>query len=270
MRRPERVAGSSGAPGRRTGRDAGLLAGLLVGVLGGLATLLTAPPARSAKPPDALQPYTARYQVSYRGLNGGQIESSLSPAAAAGQWLYQTRAFPSLLGRVAVSPQARERGVMEIGTAGVRPLAFDFDDGSSGAKKDVRLRFDWAAGQVRGEAEGVPFELPVKPGTQDTASVQAAMMVALLAGRAPQGFPIVTGSRLRDYRYWPEGKATVMTPYGQFDTVVWANQRDGSARVTKVWHAPALGYLPVQAIQYRKGQAETQMKLVALSRGDRG
>lgn len=264
MRRPERMADGRGAPGRRAGRHAALLAG----VLGGLALLSAAPAARAAEPPATLQPYTARYQVSYRGLNGGQIESSLAPGEAAGQWLYQTRAFPSLLGRVAVNPDARERSTMEIGAAGVRPLAFDFDDGSPGARKDVRLRFDWAAGRVRGEAEGVPFELPVQPGTQDTASVQAAMMVALLAGRAPQAFPIVTGSRLRDYRYWPEGKATVMTPYGQFDTVVWANQRDGSSRVTKVWHAPALGYLPVQAIQYRKGQAETQMKLVALTRAD--
>ena len=34
-----------------------------------------------------------------------------------------------------------------------------------------------------------------------------------------------------------------MTPFGQFEAVVWANQRDGSTRVTKVWHAPALGYV---------------------------
>jgi hypothetical protein len=61
-----------------------------------------------------------------------------------------------------------------------------------------------------------------------------------------------------------------MTPFGQFEAVVWANQRDGSTRVTKVWHAPALGYVPVQAIQYRQGQAETQMKLLALTRGDGG
>ncbi|MCM2312533.1 MAG: DUF3108 domain-containing protein, partial [Steroidobacteraceae bacterium] len=221
-----------------------------------------------------LQPYKARYQVTFRGLAGGQIESSLSPGTVAGQWLYETRAFPSLLARVAVSPAARERSTMQVTPTGVRPLTFDFNDGSASSTKDVRFTFDWGAGRVRGEAEGMPFDLAVTPGTQDTASVQAAMIIELLAGRAPPGFPILTGRRLREYRYWPEGKATVMTPFGQFDTVVWANQRDGSTRVTKVWHAPALGYVPVQAIQYRKGQAETQMKLVALVRGqgigDRG
>jgi len=166
-----------------------------------------------------------------------------------------------------VSPQARERGIMQVTAEGVRPLTFDFNDGSEGAHKDVRFTFDWAAGRVRGEAQGEPFDLAVSPGTQDTASVQAAMILALLAGHEPKGFAILTGSKLREYRYWPEGKATIVTPYGQFETVVWVNQRSGSTRLTKVWHAPALGYVPVQAVQYRKGQAETQMKLVSLTRG---
>jgi hypothetical protein len=238
------------------------LPALLAAAVLGLAAL----PAGAKDPAPTLQPYKARYQVTYRGLSGGQIESSLARGPVAGQWLYETRAFPTLLARVVVSPQARERGVMQVAPDGVRPLSFDFNDGNAESAKDVRLAFDWAAGRVRGEAQGVPFELAVEPGTQDTASVQAAMLVDLLAGRAPAGFPIVTGSKLRFYRYWLEGRATVMTPFGQFDAVVWANQRDGSTRVTKVWHAPALGYVPVQAVQYRKGQAETQMKLVALER----
>jgi len=250
------------------GQPAMRVLGLLLGVA--LALAANATHAKDA----TLQPYKARYQVTYRGLSGGQIESSLARGTVADQWLYETRAFPSLLGRIAVSPLARESSVMQITPSGVRPLTFDFNDGSDTTTKDVRFKFDWAAGHVRGEAEGVPFDLPVQPGTQDTASVQAAMIIELLAGRSPQGFPILVGKRLRDYRYWPEGKATVMTPFGQFDTVVWANQRDGSTRVTKVWHAPALGYVPVQAVQYRKGQAETQMKLLALERGqgtgDRG
>jgi Protein of unknown function (DUF3108) len=207
-----------------------------------------------------------RYQATFRGISGGQIENGLQRGAQPGQWLYETRAYPNLLGRVAVSPQARERGVMEVTAAGVRPMTFDFSDGKSDLAKDVRFAFDWKAGRVKGEAQGKPFDLPVAPGTQDTASVQAAMIVELLAGREPRGFTILTGSRLREYRYWSEGRATVVTPFGQYDAVVWANQRSGSDRVVKVWHAPALGYVPVQAVQFRKGQLETQLKLVSFER----
>lgn len=211
-------------------------------------------------------PYKARYQVHYHGLNGGQIENSLRRGTGTDLWLYETRAYPSLLGRVAISPSARERGTMQISGPGVRPLTFSFDDGTPATDKDVRLEFDWSAGILKGSTKHGPFEMAVAPGTQDTASVQAAMIVELLAGREPRSFHIFTGGKVKEYRYWPEGRATVVTPYGQFDAVVWANQRDGSPRVTKVWHAPSLGYLPVQAVQYRKGQPEVQMRLVTLER----
>jgi hypothetical protein len=254
-------------PAYESGRRARLKACWRSALLGALVLAWPGTPDAAAKSADAgLQPYKARYQVQYRGLSGGQIESSLSRGSVAGQWLYETRAYPSMLGRVAVSPNARERGVMQVTAEGVRPLSFHFNDGSENSRKDVRFTFDWAAGRVRGEAQGTPFDLAVRDGTQDTASVQAAMILALATGREPEGFPILTGAKLREYRYWPEGQARVVTPYGQFDTVVWVNQRSGSTRLTKVWHAPALGYLPVQAVQYRKGQAETQMKLVALER----
>jgi hypothetical protein len=211
-------------------------------------------PAATDPADSRLEPYTARYQVSYRGLAGGYVESSLKPGSAPGVWLYATRAFPNFLGRMAISPAAREHGTMQIAHESVRPLEFEFNDGSAEDAKDVVLKFDWGAGRVTGTADGKPLEYQVEPGTQDTASVQAAMIVELLAGRTPTGFPIVAGGKLRQYRYWSE------------DTVIWASQRDGSSRISRVWHAPELGYVPVQAIQYRKGKAELQMKLAKLGR----
>jgi hypothetical protein len=227
----------------------------------------TGPLSAAAEPTATqLEPYTARYQVSYRGLAGGHVESSLKPGSAPGVWLYATRAYPNFLGRMAVSAAAREHGEMHVSGERVRPLEFEFNDGTAEDAKDVRLQFDWNAGQVTGVADGKPFIYDVEPGTQDTASVQAAMLVELLAGRTPAGFPIVAGGRLRYYRYWSEGTARITTPAGEYETVVWASQRDGSSRVSRVWHAPALGYVPVQAVQYRKGKPELSMRLASLSR----
>ena len=155
---------------------------------------------------------------------------------------------------------------MQVTAAGVQPLQFAFDDGKSGHVKDVSLHFDWEHGKVTGQAEGKPVDLDLAPGVQDTASVQAAMIKALAAGRKPTNFTIVTGGKIREYRYWHEGTQQVLTPFGQVTAEVWASQRDGSNRLTKTWHAPSLGYVPVQAIQYRKGNPDVQMKLVRLQR----
>jgi hypothetical protein len=246
------------------------MAKALLATLALLPLAFAAPCAGAAAPtpatPTIMKPYTARYQVSYRGLSGGQIEASFKPGPVPGQWLYETRAFPNIFGRLAVSPAARERSTMALSAAGVQPLAFDFNDGSADTAKDVKHTFDWAALSVTGEAEGKPFTLEVTPGTQNTASVQAAMMIERLNGRMPTGFRIVTGHDLRDYRYWMEGVQQVVTPYGQVSAEVWASQRVGSNRVSKMWHAPSLGYVPVQAIQYRKGTPEVMMKLVSLQR----
>jgi hypothetical protein len=154
-----------------------------------------------------------------------------------------------------------------VTSTGVRPLAFEFDDGKSGSDKDVSLRYDWTAKKVTGTAEGKPVDFELVPGVQDTASVQALVIHELASGRKPTVVRIITGDKMRDYKYWQEGVEQVMTPYGQVEAQVWANQRQGSNRVTKTWHASSLGYVPVQAIQYRKGNPEVQLKLVKLQRG---
>ena len=223
--------------------------------------------ARPAAPAARLTPFKARYQASYRGISGGQIEQYLHPGPTAGQWMFEARAYPNLLGRIAVSPDARQRSLMDLTPNGIRPLTLVFDDGSDSSAKDVNTTFDWAAGRVRGQAKEKTFDYATQPGMQDTVSVQVAMIEALLAGREPKSFWIVNGAKLEQYRYWPEGRATVVTPYGQFDTVIWASQRDGSKRVNRMWHAPSLGYVPVQAIQYNKGRPDVQLKLVSLERG---
>jgi hypothetical protein len=247
---------------------------LIAAALGVAFALQFVPPTRaqaadapSASPATSrLTKYKAQYQVSYRGIGGGQLEQYLHPGAVAGQWVFESRAYPSLLGRIAVSPDARQRSTMEVTATDVRPLTLVFDDGSDDSAKDANIAFDWATGRVRGRAKDKTVDLAVTPGTQDTVSVQAAMLQQLLSGREPKSFWIVNGAKLEQYRYWPEGRATVVTPYGQFDTVVWASQRDGSKRMNRVWHAPQLGYIPVQAIQYNKGRPDVQLKLVTLER----
>ena len=240
-----------------------LLAGTATAMIG-FPVIAPADPGLAAA--TTLEPYTARYQVSYHGLNGGEIESSFKRGNTDNLWLYETRAFPSLLGKLAVSSSAHERSSMQLTPGGVRPLAFDFEDGKSDSKKDVSLRYDWTANKLTGRASGAPVEFELTPGVQDTASVQAAMIQELAAGRKPTSFRIVTGNKMRDYKYWQEGTQQVMTPYGQVQAQVWASQRQGSNRVTKTWHASTLGYVPVQAIQYRNGNPEVQMKLVKLQR----
>jgi len=231
-----------------------------------MALPLTSPAADSLASGKALKPYKARYQVGYKVISGGEIETSMRPGAEPGVWIYESRAFPNLIGRVIVSSAAVERSTMEVTADGVRPLTLDFDDGSEEKADDIHLAYDWTAKRVRGEVKGAPFEHDIEPGTQDTASIQATMIIELNAGRSPTGFPILTGDKLRDYQYWQEKTERVQTPIGEFDAVVWASTRKGSKRIVKVWHVPELGYIPVKAVQFLKDKPQVNMTIVDLER----
>jgi hypothetical protein len=237
----------------------------------GLALPLTAPatdsPGLAGATGKLLKPYKARYKVGYKIISGGEIEASLRPGEKPGVWIYESRAFPNILGRVIVSSAAVERSTMEVTPQGVRPLTLDFNDGSDEKTDDIHTVYDWSANRVHGEVNGAPFAQDIEPGTQDTASVQATMIIELNAGRTPTGFPILTGEKLRNYRYWLDKKERVSTPIGDFDAEVWASTRDGSKRTVKIWHVPELGYIPVKAVQFLKDKPQVNMEIVSLERG---
>ena len=50
------------------------------------------------------------------------------------------------------------------------------------------------------------------------------------------------------------------------DTVVVASQRAGNNRLLRMWFAPSLGYVPVQAERSRDGKLEFAMRIKSVSR----
>jgi hypothetical protein len=209
----------------------------------------------------ALQPFTADYAVTFRGIDAGTLHMELRREADTGHLVYETRANPSMLARLVVSSNALERSVMEVTPDGIRPLSWHLDDGKTGTKRDGTLRFDWMQQSVSGEIEGKAIELDAVPRVQDRLSIQIEVMRALAQGVEPGTIPLIDDERIKEYSYKKGGTATLDTKLGKLDTVIYESTRPGSSRVSRVWHAPGLGYLPVRAEQIRKGKVETVMTI---------
>src|SRR5690606_15321781 len=96
------------------------------------------PPAAGAAESTLPRPFSATYEVSYRGIRAGSLTFTLSSDASTGRYVFETRAQPSLLARLVVSGGAFERSVMQIDAQGVRPLEWQLEDGKSGDDKDGR------------------------------------------------------------------------------------------------------------------------------------
>lgn len=231
-----------------------------------LSSLLITARADTAGAQEAVQPFTASYEVTYRGLNAGTLHMQLQRADAPGRWTFETRAQPSMLARFVISSNALERSSLEIAPQAVKPLSWELDDGKSGDSKDGRLTFDWSAGKVTGRVERQNVELPTEARLQDRQSIQVEVMRALAQGEEPGTIPLIDDERVKHYTYTLAGTATLDTKIGKLETVVYESTRPGSSRVSKTWHAPSLGYLAVRAEQIRKGKVETVMVLSSVER----
>jgi hypothetical protein len=215
---------------------------------------------------ETLQPFVATYSVEWRGMSAGTSTFELARSGA-DEYVYSSRNVARGFFRLAVPGTVTQTSHFTIADGFVRPASYRADDGSSGTARDVTLNFDWQTGRANGTAEDRPVNLPLKPGTQDSISVQIALMLELLAGRAPEGFWLLDKDEIKEYRYTREEAATVETPAGKFETVIYRSERSGSSRVTRLWLAPSLQHLPVRAEQLRNGKRELTLTLRESKRG---
>jgi hypothetical protein len=86
-------------------------------------------------------------------------------------------------------------------------------------------------------------------------------MLDLKNGNLPKTFHIIDKDQLKDFNYTQEGSAKIRTAIGELDTVIVTSQRVGNNRVLRMWFAPSLGFVPVQAERSRDGKLEIAMRI---------
>lgn len=214
-----------------------------------------------------LRPYTARYAVSYRGLEGGDIEFTLERVED-GHYRFRSQLFPSFLGSLFASEQAEDSSVFALNDGIIQPLQFRSEDGTKNSRKDIRLDFDWRRGMASGRVGERDFELQVPPGAQERMSIQLAASLALQAGHEPGKLVMIEKDQVQEYTIKRTGSEAVRVPAGEYEATVLNSQRTGSTRATRYWYAQQLNYLPVQAERTTKGKVDIVMQLKSFAFND--
>lgn len=212
---------------------------------------------------DELKPFQASYAWIWHGMN--VAVSSLKLEQQSDTWLYSSHSDPRGIGRM-FAERPRQESTMRVSDAGVRPLHYKADDGTSSSKRAADLQFDWEHNRVTGVYEDAKVDMPLQPGTQDDLSVQIALMVELLAGRTPDQFLLIDKNTVREYQYTREGEESLSTPLGKFDTVIYRSQKKGSPRVTRFWCAPQQGYIPLRVEQKKGDEVQWAMQVESIKR----
>lgn len=205
----------------------------------------------------APQPFSATYDTEWRGISAGTSRFELVHIGG-NEYTYRSLNLARGLFRLAFPDAITQMSRFIIVDDAVIPMSYRADDGSSKTDRDVSLDFNWQNSRVTGVAENKPVSVPLEPGTQDALSVQIALMIELAAGRSPKHFLLLDKDELKDYQYTREGTTTLATALGKIETVIYRSMRvgPGSTRVTRMWLAPSLGFLPLRAEQLRNGRRE--------------
>jgi Protein of unknown function (DUF3108) len=212
-----------------------------------------------------VQPYSASYSVEWRGMGAGTSTVELTKLED-DRWSYTSRNLARGLFKLALPNPVTQSSVFRIRDGKVTPLTYRVDDGSRATTRDISLDFDWTSGRVTGTAEDESVDLEAPAGAQDALTAQIVLMRELLAGREPGTLRLIDKDEVKIYDYAREGTETVKTPLGEMDTVIYRSSRQGSNRVTRLWLAPSLGYVPVRAQQRRGERTEFTMLLRSLKR----
>jgi len=209
-----------------------------------------------------LAPFSAHYLADWKSINVGTSDLVLKPGAEPGHYVYTWTTTARGIFRLAYRNDVTQKSWFEIDAGHVRPEKYRAEEGSS----SVTLDFDWKNARAHGMSENKPVDLKLEPGTQDIMSIQIEVMLDLKNGDMPKTFQIVDKDEVKEFIYTEEGTANIRTALGRLDTVIVASQRAGNNRILRMWFAPSLGYVPVQAERSRDGKLEFAMRIKSLQR----
>ena len=231
-----------------------------------LAALVTGVPATasSQSPPetDVLEPFTVAYSVEWKGITAGV--STLTLIRLGGDdYRYDSTTVARGLARLLVADPVKQTSTFELVAGEVRPQQFR---GIDEKERQTALDFNWQSNRVTGAARGNNVDLELKAGTQDPMSLQIAAMRQLQRGDLPTQIWMIDGNEIKDYEQRRHGSERIKTAIGELDTVVYDSKRPDGSRITRTWHAPSLGYLPVMAQRIRNGNVEVTMRIRNLQR----
>lgn len=213
---------------------------------------------------DDVTTYTATYRVEYKGKEAGTAEFGVRALPEAGVYEFSSRTTVKGLLKLARPNPAVERSQFRVENGAVRPLEFWFEDGSRSGEDNLHIVFDWHRGIATVGTADARREMAVPEGALDRGSLQVALMRDLAATGVPRTYSLADEDSVASYEYADNGTATMTTGIGSLATRIFTQQRAGSSRVTWLWVAPELAFLPVRIEQRRDGEVQTSFTLISV------
>jgi len=207
--------------------------------------LLAVPSARAGD----LRPHTAEYKVKIKVLSGRlNTELRATESGYAATHVIKPTGLARLRGG-----KMYVRSEFQTAAEGVMPVAF-LERDTIRNDPETRIRFDWDTNQASGTVGSEDVLLQLDGVSHDNVSIQYELMHDLLNSGPSETYVLFDVDKMRVANVRNIGTKSFATRAGTYQAVGIQHQKEGSSRVTTLWCAPELDYLPVVIEQHRKGK----------------
>lgn len=168
--------------------------------------------------------------------------------------------------RLFYSSEVREVSRGHITERGFRPDLYRYVRTGDDKARTAELRFDWSANQVVNDVGDYPWRMEIPDDAMDRVVGTLQLMHDLDAGDVGETltYRIADGGELKTYRLTVEGRQTVETPLGRFETLKIVRRDEDGDSVTTLWSAPELHYLPVRIEHWDEDDGSFYMVMTEL------
>ena len=218
-----------------------------------LAAAFVLPSARASE----LIPHRAEYKVKISVVSG-QLNTELKATNTGYAATHVIK--PTGLSRMITHGTISVSSTFRADANGVKPVTYHAVD-TIGDDPETHIAFDWNTNEASGTVGDEDVLLHLDGVAHDSVSIQYALMHDLLNGGPDSTYVLFDVDKMRVAEVRDVGTKRVKTKAGQYDVVGIQHQKQGSSRVTTLWCARELGYLPVIIEQHRKGKLNFRASL---------
>ncbi len=204
-----------------------------------------------------LTPHRAEYKVKISIVSGRlNTELRATDSGYVANHVIRPTGFSRILTRGTMDVTSEFTGAND----GVKPVAYRSVD-TIRKDPDVDIFFNWDTNEVAGTVGDEKFMQQLDGIVYDSVSIQYVLMHDLINGGPNKQYTLFDIDKLKIANVQSIGKKQVKVKAGNYEAVGIQHQAEGSSRITTLWCAEELGYLPVMIEQHRKGKLKFRASL---------
>jgi len=206
-----------------------------------------------------IQSHHANYKVSVRGI-GGILTTTVNESHKNYKAInkLKTKGIVGIFMRGSVV----ESSEFFIDDKKLKPLLFTSFDTLSSKDKEIKIDFDWERNKISTTIDTTNNERTAKELIYDRITLKYALMTDLKNNHLPNYYKLFEGEEVKHIEISDLGKKNINVPFGKFEVVGIKNQAKGSSKLSILWCAEELDYLPVQIEQYRSDKLWMRANLI--------